>query len=78
MKVDALQAARPKCSADWRAIDFAVHRGRPVRRRTRHRRTHRTERRRVWLMPCRPTKMLALWNNFRAAAEKNGWAVAHR
>ena len=28
-----------------------------------------------WLMPCRPGKMLALWNNFRAAAEKNGWAV---
>jgi Domain of unknown function (DUF2437) len=29
-----------------------------------------------WLMPCQPTKMLALWNNFRAAAEKNGWAQA--
>ncbi len=28
-----------------------------------------------WLMPCRPGKMLALWNNFRAAAEKNGWAI---
>ncbi|TXC66276.1 fumarylacetoacetate hydrolase family protein [Piscinibacter aquaticus] len=28
-----------------------------------------------WLMPCQPGKMLALWNNFRAAAEKNGWAV---
>ena len=28
-----------------------------------------------WLMPCRPGKMLALWNNFRAAADKNGWAV---
>ena len=27
-----------------------------------------------WLTPCQPTKMLALWNNFRAAAEKNGWA----
>jgi 2-keto-4-pentenoate hydratase/2-oxohepta-3-ene-1,7-dioic acid hydratase in catechol pathway len=27
-----------------------------------------------WLTPCRPSKMLALWNNFRAAAEKNGWA----
>jgi 2-keto-4-pentenoate hydratase/2-oxohepta-3-ene-1,7-dioic acid hydratase in catechol pathway len=27
-----------------------------------------------WRMPCRPGKMLALWNNFRAAAEKNGWA----
>lgn len=26
-----------------------------------------------WLPPCRPTKMLALWNNFAAAAEKNGW-----
>jgi 2-keto-4-pentenoate hydratase/2-oxohepta-3-ene-1,7-dioic acid hydratase in catechol pathway len=28
-----------------------------------------------WLMPCRPGKMLALWNNFRAAAEKSGWAI---
>ncbi|MBL0091923.1 MAG: fumarylacetoacetate hydrolase family protein [Piscinibacter sp.] len=28
-----------------------------------------------WLMPCLPGKMLALWNNFRAAAEKNGWAI---
>ena len=28
-----------------------------------------------WLTPCRPGKMLALWNNFRAAAEKNGWAL---
>lgn len=28
-----------------------------------------------WQTPCRPGKMLALWNNFRAAAEKNGWAV---
>ncbi|MES3013690.1 MAG: fumarylacetoacetate hydrolase family protein [Pseudomonadota bacterium] len=28
-----------------------------------------------WLTPCRPGKMLALWNNFRAAAEKNGWAA---
>jgi 2-keto-4-pentenoate hydratase/2-oxohepta-3-ene-1,7-dioic acid hydratase in catechol pathway len=28
-----------------------------------------------WLMPCAPGKMLALWNNFHAAAEKNGWAV---
>ncbi len=28
-----------------------------------------------WLMPCRPGKMLALWNNFSAAAEKNGWAL---
>jgi len=27
-----------------------------------------------WLTPCQPTKMLALWNNFRAAADKNGWA----
>jgi 2-keto-4-pentenoate hydratase/2-oxohepta-3-ene-1,7-dioic acid hydratase in catechol pathway len=27
-----------------------------------------------WRTPCQPTKMLALWNNFRAAAEKNGWA----
>jgi 2-keto-4-pentenoate hydratase/2-oxohepta-3-ene-1,7-dioic acid hydratase in catechol pathway len=23
--------------------------------------------------PCEPTKIVALWNNFRAAAEKNGW-----
>jgi 2-keto-4-pentenoate hydratase/2-oxohepta-3-ene-1,7-dioic acid hydratase in catechol pathway len=28
-----------------------------------------------WLMPCRVGTMLALWNNFRAAAEKNGWAI---
>ena len=27
-----------------------------------------------WLTPCRPSKVLALWNNFRASAEKNGWA----
>jgi len=26
-----------------------------------------------WLTPSRPTKMLALWNNFGAAAAKNGW-----
>jgi 2-keto-4-pentenoate hydratase/2-oxohepta-3-ene-1,7-dioic acid hydratase in catechol pathway len=26
-----------------------------------------------WLMPCQPTKVIALWNNFAAAAEKNGW-----
>jgi len=26
-----------------------------------------------WLTPCRPSKMLALWNNFGAAAAKNGW-----
>lgn len=25
-------------------------------------------------LPCRVGKVLALWNNFRAAAEKNGWA----
>jgi Domain of unknown function (DUF2437) len=25
-----------------------------------------------WLTPTEPTKMVALWNNFRAAAEKNG------
>ncbi|MEY3778455.1 MAG: hypothetical protein RL103_663 [Pseudomonadota bacterium] len=25
------------------------------------------------LAPCQPTKILALWNNFKAAAEKNGW-----
>ena len=28
-----------------------------------------------WLVPAEPTKMVALWNNFRAAAEKNGWAI---
>ena len=26
------------------------------------------------LSPCQPSKFFALWNNFRAAAEKNGWA----
>ncbi len=29
----------------------------------------------AWLMPCVPGKIIGLWNNFRAAAEKNGWAV---
>ncbi len=28
-----------------------------------------------WLAPCRPGKIIGLWNNFRAAAEKNGWAA---
>lgn len=27
-----------------------------------------------WEPPCLPSKMFALWNNFRAAAQKNGWA----
>jgi len=27
-----------------------------------------------WLPPCAPTKIIGLWNNFRAAAQKNGWA----
>jgi 2-keto-4-pentenoate hydratase/2-oxohepta-3-ene-1,7-dioic acid hydratase in catechol pathway len=27
-----------------------------------------------WLPPCRPGKIIGLWNNFRAAAEKNSWA----
>ena len=27
-----------------------------------------------WLAPCCPGKIIGLWNNFRAAAEKNGWA----
>jgi len=27
-----------------------------------------------WLPPCQPSKFIALWNNLRAAAEKNGWA----
>lgn len=26
-----------------------------------------------WLAPCRPSKVIGLWNNFRAAATKNGW-----
>jgi 2-keto-4-pentenoate hydratase/2-oxohepta-3-ene-1,7-dioic acid hydratase in catechol pathway len=26
------------------------------------------------LPPCRPTQIVGLWNNFRAAAAKNGWA----
>ncbi len=28
----------------------------------------------AWLPPCRPGQIVALWNNFRAAAQKNGWA----
>ncbi len=28
-----------------------------------------------WLPPCVPGKIVGLWNNFRAAAEKNGWAT---
>jgi 2-keto-4-pentenoate hydratase/2-oxohepta-3-ene-1,7-dioic acid hydratase in catechol pathway len=27
-----------------------------------------------WLTPCVPGKIIGLWNNFHAAAEKNGWA----
>jgi len=27
------------------------------------------------LTPTRPTKMIGLWNNFHAAAEKNGWEI---
>jgi 2-keto-4-pentenoate hydratase/2-oxohepta-3-ene-1,7-dioic acid hydratase in catechol pathway len=27
-----------------------------------------------WRVPCRPTKVVGLWNNFRAAAQKNGWS----
>jgi 2-keto-4-pentenoate hydratase/2-oxohepta-3-ene-1,7-dioic acid hydratase in catechol pathway len=27
------------------------------------------------LAPCEPTKMIGLWNNFHAAAEKNCWAI---
>lgn len=26
-----------------------------------------------WLVPCEPTKIIGLWNNFGALAEKNGW-----
>lgn len=28
----------------------------------------------TWLPPCVPGKIIGLWNNFRAAADKNGWA----
>lgn len=28
-----------------------------------------------WLTPCSPGKMIGLWNNFHAAAQKNEWAV---
>lgn len=28
-----------------------------------------------WLPACQPSKMLALWNNFHAAAAKNGWST---
>ncbi len=28
-----------------------------------------------WLPPCQPGQILGLWNNFRAAADKNGWAT---
>ena len=28
-----------------------------------------------WLTPCVPGKMIGLWNNFRAAAEKNSWTI---
>ena len=27
------------------------------------------------LAPCKPSKVLALWNNFKTAAEKNGWTA---
>ncbi len=27
------------------------------------------------LAPCEPTKMIGLWNNYHAAAEKNDWAI---
>ena len=26
-----------------------------------------------WLPPCQPAQIIGLWNNFRTAAEKNGW-----
>lgn len=29
----------------------------------------------AWLPPCEPGKIIGLWNNFRGAAEKNGWAT---
>ena len=28
-----------------------------------------------YLAPCAPGKIIGLWNNFRATAEKNGWAA---
>ena len=28
-----------------------------------------------WLTPCRPGKIIGLWNNFHALAQKNGWAT---
>ena len=28
-----------------------------------------------WLSPCIPSKVLAVWNNFHAAATKNGWSI---
>jgi 2-keto-4-pentenoate hydratase/2-oxohepta-3-ene-1,7-dioic acid hydratase in catechol pathway len=28
----------------------------------------------AWLAPCEPRQIVGLWNNFRAAAQKNGWA----
>jgi 2-keto-4-pentenoate hydratase/2-oxohepta-3-ene-1,7-dioic acid hydratase in catechol pathway len=28
----------------------------------------------AWLAPCRPGQIVGLWNNFRAAAQKNDWA----
>ena len=28
----------------------------------------------TWMAPCEPGKIIGLWNNFRAAAAKNGWA----
>ena len=27
-----------------------------------------------WLTPCKPGKIIGLWNNFHALADKNGWA----
>ncbi len=29
----------------------------------------------TWLTPCVPPKLIGLWNNFHAAAQKNGWTV---
>ena len=28
----------------------------------------------AWLTPCAPSKIIGLWNNFHALADKNGWA----
>jgi 2-keto-4-pentenoate hydratase/2-oxohepta-3-ene-1,7-dioic acid hydratase in catechol pathway len=29
----------------------------------------------TWLTPCQPSKMIALWNNYRQAGQRNGWDI---